>query len=240
MDFHNPNKSLAKEADESLEKIKVLEIKNERLLRAIASQDIMSIMQNNSVVDKFDQHTELDRTKEKLEYSIIKKEKEYATLWNDWYKKSQLGDLKGKSINTQCASNTLGHLSQNLEDKNVSLEFQVKNYAKENAHLKTTYKNLFDSINVVQICIWCIDSGCSKHMTGNLKLLINFSWKFLGTVRFGNDHIAAIMGYGDLQWRNILITRVYFVEGLGHNLFLVGQLCDSDLEVAFRRNTCYV
>nr|GFC60337.1 hypothetical protein [Tanacetum cinerariifolium] len=82
--------------------------------------------------------------------------------------------------------------------------------------------------------------GCSKHMTGNLKLLINFVWKFLGTVRFGNDHVAAIMGFGDLQWGSILITRVYFVEGLGHNLFLVGQFCYSDLEVAFQRNACFV
>nr|GFB63363.1 ribonuclease H-like domain-containing protein [Tanacetum cinerariifolium] len=77
-------------------------------------------------------------------------------------------------------------------------------------------------------------------MTGNLKLLINFIWKFLGTVRFGNDHVADILGFGDLQWGNILITRVYFVEGLGHNLFSVGQFCDSDLEVAFRRNACFV
>ncbi|GJW34313.1 retrovirus-related pol polyprotein from transposon TNT 1-94 [Tanacetum coccineum] len=46
--------------------------------------------------------------------------------------------------------------------------------------------------------------------------------------------------FSDLQWGNILIARVYFVEGLGHNLFSVGQFCDSDLEVAFRRNTCYV
>nr|GFA70501.1 retrovirus-related Pol polyprotein from transposon TNT 1-94 [Tanacetum cinerariifolium] len=45
-----------------------------------------------------------------------------------------------------------------------------------------------------------------------------------------NDHIAAILGFGDLQWGNILITRVYFVEGLGHNLFSVGQFCDSNLE----------
>nr|GEW39115.1 hypothetical protein [Tanacetum cinerariifolium] len=51
---------------------------------------------------------------------------------------------------------------------------------------------------------------------------------------------AAILGYGDLQWGNILITRVYFIEGLGHNLFSVGQFCDSDLEVAFRRNACFV
>nr|GFB21993.1 integrase, catalytic region, zinc finger, CCHC-type, peptidase aspartic, catalytic [Tanacetum cinerariifolium] len=54
--------------------------------------------------------------------------------------------------------------------------------------------------NVVQIYLWPVDSGCSKHMTGNIKLLINFVWKFLGTVRFGNDHIAAILRYGtDLE-----------------------------------------
>nr|GEW82780.1 Gag-Pol polyprotein [Tanacetum cinerariifolium] len=77
-------------------------------------------------------------------------------------------------------------------------------------------------------------------MTGNLKLLINFVWKFMGTVHFRNDHGAIILGFGDLQWGNILITRVYFVDGLGHNLFSVGQFCDSDLEVAFRRNACFV
>nr|GFD26964.1 integrase, catalytic region, zinc finger, CCHC-type, peptidase aspartic, catalytic [Tanacetum cinerariifolium] len=62
----------------------------------------------------------------------------------------------------------------------------------------------------------------------------------MGTVRFRNDHVAAILGFGDLQWGNILIIRVYFVEGLGHNLFSVGQFCDSDLEVAFRRDACFV
>nr|GFA39810.1 hypothetical protein [Tanacetum cinerariifolium] len=94
--------------------------------------------------------------------------------------------------------------------------------------------------DVIQICLWCVDWSCSKHMTGNLKLLINFISKFMGTVRFGNDHVAAILGFGDLQWGNILITRVYFVEGLGHNLFSVWQFCDSDLEVVFRRNACFV
>nr|GFA43896.1 integrase, catalytic region, zinc finger, CCHC-type, peptidase aspartic, catalytic [Tanacetum cinerariifolium] len=62
----------------------------------------------------------------------------------------------------------------------------------------------------------------------------------MGTVRFKNDHVATIMGFGDLQWGNILITGVYFVEGLGHNLFSVGQFCDLDLEVVFRKNTCFV
>nr|GFC16196.1 integrase, catalytic region, zinc finger, CCHC-type, peptidase aspartic, catalytic [Tanacetum cinerariifolium] len=98
---------------------------------------------------------------------------------------------------------------------------------------KTNKAPVYDSdrsIEFIQIYLWCVDSGCSKHMTGNMKLLINFVWRFLGIVRFGNDHVAAILGYGDLQWGNILITRVYFVEGLGHNLFLVRQFCDSDLE----------
>ncbi|GJT79041.1 retrovirus-related pol polyprotein from transposon TNT 1-94 [Tanacetum coccineum] len=54
---------------------------------------------------------------------------------------------------------------------------------------------------------------------------------FSGTVKFGNDHVAKILGYGDYQIRNVTISRVYYVEGLGHNLFFVGQLCDSNLEV---------
>nr|GFD40672.1 retrovirus-related Pol polyprotein from transposon TNT 1-94 [Tanacetum cinerariifolium] len=62
----------------------------------------------------------------------------------------------------------------------------------------------------------------------------------MGTICFGNGHVAAILGFGDLQWGNILITRVYFVEGFGHNLFSAGQFYDSDLEVAFRRNACFV
>nr|GEW93721.1 integrase, catalytic region, zinc finger, CCHC-type, peptidase aspartic, catalytic [Tanacetum cinerariifolium] len=49
-----------------------------------------------------------------------------------------------------------------------------------------------------------------------------------------------IMGYGDYQIRNVTISRVYYVEGLGHNLFSVGQFCDSDLEVAFRQHTCFI
>nr|GEU63181.1 copia protein [Tanacetum cinerariifolium] len=70
--------------DESLDKHKALELEIERLLTAIVSQDIMSIVQNNSVVDSSNLQTELDRTKEKLENCIIKKEKEYAVLWNKW------------------------------------------------------------------------------------------------------------------------------------------------------------
>ncbi|GJU75339.1 retrovirus-related pol polyprotein from transposon TNT 1-94 [Tanacetum coccineum] len=77
-------------------------------------------------------------------------------------------------------------------------------------------------------------------MTGDRSRLKNFVKKFIGTVRFGNDHFGAIMGYGDYVIGDSVISRVYYVEGLGHNLFSVGQFCDSDLEVAFRKHSCYV
>ncbi|GKB63880.1 retrovirus-related pol polyprotein from transposon TNT 1-94, partial [Tanacetum coccineum] len=76
--------------------------------------------------------------------------------------------------------------------------------------------------------------------TGNLKLLCNFVEIFLGTVHFGNDQFALILGYGDLIQGNVMIKWVYYVKGLNHNLFSVGQFCDTDLEVAFWKSTCYV
>ncbi|GJR46247.1 retrovirus-related pol polyprotein from transposon TNT 1-94 [Tanacetum coccineum] len=93
---------------------------------------------------------------------------------------------------------------------------------------------------VVQIVLWYLDSGCSKHMTGDRSQLTNFVNKFLGTVKFENDHVAKILGYGYYQIGNVTISRVYYVEGLGHNLFSVGQFCYSNLEVAFRQHTCFI
>nr|GEZ90192.1 integrase, catalytic region, zinc finger, CCHC-type, peptidase aspartic, catalytic [Tanacetum cinerariifolium] len=427
-------KSLTKEADESLAKQKALELEIERHLRAVVSQDIMSTVQKTFVVDTLNLQTELERTKEHFKNCIIKKENEYAKLWNDWllnyarenahlkatyknlfdsisvsqtqtitiiaslqnelqstiYKNAKLRTQLFKKVsdqkdnthdtsantkiakqsimenlpkidkthalskpvtsnsvstpqeskvmkndnviapgmfrinpfktsreekhvpNTVSASNRTKPItvsqppvftkkdvnsdsnglsstgvdntktrrpqpsintkndrvpsaskSSRSKNKEVEAEEYHRNLllSKNNKHISfacnntkidsqnviskvvcTMCKQCLISVNhdVIQICLWCVNSDCSKHMTGNLKLLINFVWKFMGTVRFGNDHVAAILGFGDLQLGNILITRVYFVEGLGHNLFLVGQFCDSDLEVVFRRNACFV
>ncbi|GJR61200.1 retrovirus-related pol polyprotein from transposon TNT 1-94 [Tanacetum coccineum] len=480
-------KSLAKEADESLAKHKALELEIERLSRAVVSQDIMSVVQNPTVVETSVLQIELERTKEEFENYIIKKENEYSKLWNDWYKKceeckydkisydkayndmqqkiewlqAQLGDLKGKSkdtssvseqkdiikgtsVNTQfCKQLILGNppssptksepklytvtpfpkskglpkidkthaLSKPVTSDSVPTPQESKVMKNDNviapgmfrinpfkpsreeksvpnkvrASVRTnsitvsqphviTKKGVNSNLNglsstgvdntaktrrpqsksniknnrlairnaksevVCAMCKQCLifanhdvcvlnyvndknshgkeqkanvsntknqkkqrpkvmrpkKVGSNKRLaspkpckprsclrwspTGRLfdlkgshpvnlsvnliaqmvimhvlltlrnlqsngfqiPLLFLAVWKFLGTVRFGNDHVAAIMGFGDLQWGNILITRVYFVEGLGHNLFSVGQFCDSDLEVAFRRNTCFV
>nr|GEY59889.1 integrase, catalytic region, zinc finger, CCHC-type, peptidase aspartic, catalytic [Tanacetum cinerariifolium] len=93
---------------------------------------------------------------------------------------------------------------------------------------------------IVQIVLFIINSGCTKHMMGNLKLLCDFVKKYQGMMRFRNDQFAPIIGYGDLVQGNVMIKRVYYVEGLNHNLFSVGQFCYADLEVAFRKLTCFV
>nr|GEV32496.1 hypothetical protein [Tanacetum cinerariifolium] len=85
------------------------------------------------------------------------------------------------------------------------------------------------------------NTGCSKYMTGNRTLLTNFVKKFLGTVRFGKAYdFAVITGYEDVVIGSMTKKKVYYVEGLGHNLFSVGQFCDKDLEVAFQKFTCFV
>nr|GEX67737.1 hypothetical protein [Tanacetum cinerariifolium] len=110
--------------------------------------------------------------------------------------------------------------------------------SKSNQKPRNTTTKLYE--HLIEIILFIVDSRCSKHMMGNLKLLINFVEKFLGTMKFQNDHIAPILGYGDLVQGEVTIKRVYYVEGLNHNLFSVGQFCDADLEVAFQKSTCYI
>ncbi|GKF73653.1 retrovirus-related pol polyprotein from transposon TNT 1-94, partial [Tanacetum coccineum] len=77
-------------------------------------------------------------------------------------------------------------------------------------------------------------------MTGDRSLLTNFVNKFLGIVKFRNDHMEKILGYGDYQIGNVTISMVYYVEELRHSLFFVGQFCNSNLEVAFCQHTCFI
>nr|GEW69303.1 hypothetical protein [Tanacetum cinerariifolium] len=456
-------KSLAKEADDSLAKHKALELEIERLLKAVVSQDIMSVVQNNYVVDTSNLQTELERMKECFENCIIKKETEYAKLWNDWFKKceeckfnkilydkayndmqrkiewlqAQLGDLKGKSKDTSCVSDTLNPIhalskpiTLNLiptpqeskvvkNDKVIALgmfrinpfktyreekhvpnivrasartkpitvsqpsvitkkdvnfdsnglsstgvdntktrspqprsntkndrvpsasksscnknkEVEVKEYhrnlllSKNKKHMSSECNNVklatqnVKSKVVCAMCKQCLISvnhdvcllnyvngktSCGKNQKANVSIIekqkkqqpkvkktkkLGFierlatpknsktrsflRWSPTGrlfdlkgkiitssdsesqsdclngdnactpnplepTIKWFPKSTFSLAGFGDLQWGNILITRVYFVEGLGHNLFSIGQFCDSDLKVAFRRNACFV
>nr|GEW47387.1 hypothetical protein [Tanacetum cinerariifolium] len=117
----------------------------------------------------------------------------------------------------------------------------VNAHVKSKSVKKTVKRKIWKPTGkVVQIILWYLDSGCSKHMTGDRSQLTNFINKFLGMIKFGNDHVAKIIGYGDYHIGNVTISRVYFMDGLEHNLFFVGQFCDSDLEVAFCQHTCFI
>ncbi|GKC04103.1 retrovirus-related pol polyprotein from transposon TNT 1-94 [Tanacetum coccineum] len=85
---------------------------------------------------------------------------------------------------------------------------------------RSTIRKLYE--HLVEIILFIVDSGCSKHMTGNLKLLTNFVEKFLGRVKFGNDQIEPILGYGDLvQGKNDIVI------GLPKLKFVKDHLCSS-------------
>nr|GEY52493.1 copia protein [Tanacetum cinerariifolium] len=121
--------------------------------------------------------------------------------------------------------------SKSVTQNNVSNDFSKPVTAQT---LPPKKKSILKNTNVLSLGM------CSKHMAGNLNLLINFVEKFLGTVKFGNDQIAPILGYGDLVQGAVTIKSVYYVEGLNYNLFSVGQFCDADLEVAFWKSTCFI
>nr|GEY67434.1 hypothetical protein [Tanacetum cinerariifolium] len=232
-------KSLAKEADNSLAKHKALELEIERLLKAVVSQEVMNIVQKESVVNTPYLQTELEQSLISVNHdkclsnyvsgkNSCGKNQKPKIFVKEIQKKYQPKTLKPKKVGTRESLATPKPRKSRilLRWSPTSKLFNQEGKLVDSSESKS-------KSNGDNAC-------CSKHMTGNLKLLINFIWKFMGTVRFGNDYVAAILGFGDLQWGNILITRVYFVEGLDHNLFSVGRFCDSDLEVAFRRNACFV
>nr|GEZ33235.1 retrovirus-related Pol polyprotein from transposon TNT 1-94 [Tanacetum cinerariifolium] len=158
----------------------------------------------------------------------------------------EIQDLKAQLQDKGIAISKLKKLIEKLKGKSVDTNFEKSSVIRQPNAFKsqrpsvlgklTTFSNSF----LVEIVLFIIDSGCSKHMTENLKLLINFMEKFLGMIKFRNDQIAPILGYGDLVQGAVTIKRLYYVEGLNHNLFFVGRFCDAHLEVTFRKSTCYI
>ncbi|GKE40940.1 hypothetical protein Tco_1464345, partial [Tanacetum coccineum] len=175
--FGRDYKSLTKEAEESLEKIKFLEKEIERLSKASDNVDSNPVVLNITVIDEENLQTELVRTKEKMENYVIKKDKEFSELWNKWAKKcdeckydkisynnsykdmqqkierlqAQLEEVKGNSTTTSCVPKSHDSNVQKLKDENVALESRVAYYRKEVEHLKIVYKNLFNFIKVTRI-----------------------------------------------------------------------------------------
>nr|GEV16347.1 hypothetical protein [Tanacetum cinerariifolium] len=111
------------------------------------------------------------------------------------------------------ASIRKSHVSKRPFRKKLSASLNVPSRSKLNKSLPRIVHKWFSKLQpstepvakwipiIFHIYLWIIDSGCSKHMTGNRDLLMNFVKKFLGTVRFGNNDFAVIVGYGDVRVR---------------------------------------
>nr|GEW12228.1 hypothetical protein [Tanacetum cinerariifolium] len=142
----------------------------------------------------------------------------------------------GKSSlnNTNCVSRIV--CNANVKHKMLNANYELI--------CATCHECVFDAIHDLCVSDYLNDVNArvkSKSVKSRLaKSKKKEMWKPTGTVKFGNDQIAKIMGYGDYQLGNVIISRAYYVKGLGHNLFFMGQFCDLDLEVAFQKHTCYV
>ncbi|GJV49532.1 hypothetical protein Tco_1439744 [Tanacetum coccineum] len=142
--------------------------------------------------------------------------------WRPTGKIFALGELcPSTKLYVQCSIITANH-----QDPNKNWGTKIPNSPHSSIFKCRSYRSSFG--------IW---TQAVQTWTGIRSKLKNFVEKFIGSVRFGNDHLGAIMGYGDYVIGDSVISRVYYVEGLGHNLFFVGQFCDSDLEVAFKKHT---
>nr|GEU92759.1 retrovirus-related Pol polyprotein from transposon TNT 1-94 [Tanacetum cinerariifolium] len=177
-------------------------------------------------------------SQELLEYAIgtclqdsLQRDKQLAHI--PLIRKKQVSFANPSNMIKHCTNASGSQPRSNTKKNRISPAKGVNNLLVEEQ--SRTNKSLSRTSNRVDS-----SSSSKRTMTGDRSRLMNFVKKFIGTVRFGNDHFGAIMGYGDYVIGDSVISRVYYIEGLRHNLFSFGQFCDSDLEVAFRKHSCYV
>ncbi|XP_063942640.1 uncharacterized protein LOC135150307 [Daucus carota subsp. sativus] len=88
--------------------------------------------------------------------------------------------------------------------------------------------------------LWYLDSGCSRHMTGDSTLLSNFEERAGPSITFGDDSKGFTLGYGIISKGNVIIDNVALVKGLKHNLLSISQLCDRGHQVWFSTEACVI
>ena len=88
---------------------------------------------------------------------------------------------------------------------------------------------------------WYLDSGCSRHMTGNNSWFKNLRFKDGGVVKFADGIKSRIAGIGNVgKDDSDLITDIMLVEGLTHNLLSISQFCDQGHKIIFEPSQCII
>ena len=97
------------------------------------------------------------------------------------------------------------------------------------------------AFKVMDTCLWYLDSGCSRHKTGDHSLFKVFESKKCGNVTFGDGSKSQIKGKGTISLLGLLdIANVLYVEDLRVNLLSISQICDQDFMVLFLKGKCLV
>nr|GEX22571.1 hypothetical protein [Tanacetum cinerariifolium] len=170
-----------------------------------------------------------------IQKALTKEIKEIKAIFDELEAEVDQNAVNRKN-NREVHLDYLKHLKESIETLREIVEESKKpltRYQRRNKLSKTVRVGRIDRPLVFGL-------GLLKTYDRGSLTLRNFMKKVIGIVRFGNDHFGTIMGYGDYVIGDSVIFRVYYVEGLRHNLFSVEQFCDSDLEVAFRKHSCYV
>nr|GEW94221.1 hypothetical protein [Tanacetum cinerariifolium] len=221
-----------------------LEIDLQQCQEKIKNDKSFNENQSKEFCKECEQYFKIQDLKAQLQYKGIVISK--PTIFSDSLERKDF--TKSKSVTKNIVSNNFSKpvtaqiLPPNkksiLKNTNLLVPGMYKLHTEPTQPRTSQLPNDFRKTNkrLVEIILFIVDSRSSKHIMGNLKLLINFVEKFMGMVKFRNDQIAPILGYGDPVQGAVMIKSVYYVEGLSHNLFSVGQFCDADLEVAFRKD----
>ncbi|KAI3707111.1 hypothetical protein L6452_25336 [Arctium lappa] len=134
-----------------------------------------------------------------------------------------------KAVSTSKTSTT--------SSKNVSKPIIVTKYSK-NEELK--FKNLGNQ-QLKRKSIWHVDSGCYRHMTGNMSCLQDFKHINGGRVAFGDNLTGGkISGKGNVTKGKMTFEDVYYVDQLKYNLLSVSQVCDKQHSILFTNTECMI
>nr|GFB25913.1 integrase, catalytic region, zinc finger, CCHC-type, peptidase aspartic, catalytic [Tanacetum cinerariifolium] len=193
----------------NLEKIESLKSKGFELSESAVSE---SENQNENdchkiekVCDKKGESKDLDT------FSSVRRPKNSGIIWKKKWSSNtpNVGETSSASVCNDTMNVSCNPRMCDLLDDNNFFIFDDVNIRISPVSKMPFRKKPRDSMNIVQICLWIIDSRCSKHITGNRALLTNFVEKFLGTVRFGNNDFVVIAGYGDVVIGLMTIKKVY-------------------------------
>ncbi|KAI3673629.1 hypothetical protein L6452_39753 [Arctium lappa] len=148
---------------------------------------------------------------------------------------------KVNTANTVTAANTVTTSNKVSTAKHASAANAVSTSKTSTASSKCVSKPIIGNQQLKGKSIWHVDSGCSRHMTGNMSCLQDFKHINGGHVVFGDNITGGkISGKGNVTKGKMTFEDVYYVDQLKYNLLSVSQVCDKQHSILFTNTECMI